>query len=102
MVLPMEECSSKLTRGEATMTAKFARLLVLCTVILAACPVFPGQSLFGPVGPVTYYGAEPLASSPQYKPNQPQIVTQSTVDMQIYGSKAGPTGGAGLQWLWHF
>ncbi|MGC8493276.1 MAG: hypothetical protein ACP5SH_16230 [Syntrophobacteraceae bacterium] len=85
------------------MISKFARWLVLCTVILAACPLyFPGQSLFEPVGPLTYYGAEPMASSPQYKPNQPRIVTQSTVDTQIYGSKVGPTGGAGVQWLWKF
>lgn len=85
------------------MTFKFARFLVLCSAILAACPMyFPGESLFGSSGPVTYYGAEPMASSPQYTPGQPQIVKQSTVDMQINGASAGPTGGAGVLWLWQF
>lgn len=85
------------------MNFKFARLLVFFFVLLAACPLyFPGESLFGPVGPLTYYGAEPMDSSPQYVPGQPQIVTQSTVDRQIYGSRVGPSGGAGVKWLWHF
>ena len=85
------------------MTLKFVRLLVLSAAILAACPTYlPGQSLFEPVGPVTYYGTEPLASSPQYKPDQPEIVEQSRLEMHILGSRVGPMGGAGMQWKWHF
>lgn len=85
------------------MSLKFARLVVFSAAILAACPLyFPGQSLFAPVGPITYSGAEPLASSPQYKPDQPAIVGQSRVDLSINGSRVGPTGGAGVQWKWNF
>ncbi len=85
------------------MTLRFARLLLLSAMILAACPLyFPGQSLFGPVGPLTYSGAEPLAASPQYNPDRPEIVEQSRLEMHLLGSQVGPMGGAGVQWKWHF
>lgn len=84
------------------MILKFVHIMALCVAILA-CPLyFPGESIFGPAGPVTYYGVQPLASSPQYKPGEPKIRQQSTVDEQIYGSTVAPAGGAGMKWTWHF
>ncbi len=85
------------------MTYRLARFPVLLAVLLAACPMyFPGESLFGPAGPVTYYGMEPMAASPQYTPGQPQIVDQSTVETQLNGLRQGLPGGAGFQWIWRF
>ncbi|MDR3568429.1 MAG: hypothetical protein P4L43_10415 [Syntrophobacteraceae bacterium] len=85
------------------MSLKYARLLVISTAILAACPLyFPGQSLFGPVGPLTYSGPEPIVASPQYDPDTPRIVEQARVDLHLNGWKVAPTGGAGMRWRWHF
>jgi hypothetical protein len=85
------------------MSLKLMRFLVMSAVVLAACPLyFPGESLFGPVGPVTYSGVEPLAANSVYIPGQPDIVNQSTVDMRINKSGISPAGGAGMQWTWKF
>ncbi|MGC9195889.1 MAG: hypothetical protein ACP5IL_10600 [Syntrophobacteraceae bacterium] len=85
------------------MKPKSSRFLLLYAVVLAACPLyFPGQSLFGPVGPLTYSGAQPIAASPQYIPGQPQIVRQSTADTQVNGHGGARQGGPGVLWVWHF
>jgi hypothetical protein len=85
------------------MRIKLARFLVLSAVILAACPLyFPGQSLFEPVGPITYSGTEPIAYSPQYNPNQPRAVEQARIDQHMNGWRVAPTGGAGMLWNWRF
>ena len=85
------------------MPLKSALLLVLSATVLAACPLYvPGPSPFGPAGPLTYSGAEPIAYSPQYNPDQPRVVEQARVDLHMNGWRDAPTGGAGMLWKWHF
>ncbi|MDA8305925.1 MAG: hypothetical protein M0Z81_03740 [Deltaproteobacteria bacterium] len=86
------------------MISKFSRFLVLCATILAVCPLyFPGQSILGIEGPITYYGMEPIVANAQYNPNEPLIVTQTTGrGTQINRSRVEATNGAGIQWVWHY